>query len=218
MAGPILTGSYGEGGGMIRVNFTVPNLRDAKGLFRAGVQNGIQSWSRQAAKEMQLGVVENVQGSIIRRGVSTGRLLKVTADPKNIRSGPSGFNVGVPSFLDQSQAKYWRTLEEGSAEVWPRYGKRPMIGRELKGLWGGTIIGMRGDRALAGAPITRFGVDRAGKLIPSNKPGRGRSGIIKKEITPQHAYLMAYRDQDPGRRGQVEVNRLLRQFLRGLGT
>lgn len=113
------------------------------------------------AQEAQANVVSNIESSIKRRSVSTGRLARVTADPKNRYADQFGFGVGVIDFLDKSMAKYWRSFEEGPAKAWADTpgGASTMVGMQLRGRFGGTIIGWRATatpgpqpQPLAGAP------------------------------------------------------------------
>ena len=58
--------------------------------------------------------------------------------PKNISATAFKIGVGKPSYLDKSQAKYWRTIEEGSAATWK---KRSFLSLDLRGTFGATLIG-----------------------------------------------------------------------------
>lgn len=174
--------------------------RKTGGQF-TNAQSEFRDRNRQLAQQIQGRVVQNIQARVIRRAVSTGRLLKATADTRNINYDAFGLHVGIESHLNRSTAKYWRTIEEGSAVVWPDVGGgRPsMIGLELKGFFGSTIIGLTdgGRRALAGPSFTKPStkVPQTGKFMPSKAKKAGK-GEVRKEIAPMYAYRDAYRDLD----------------------
>ena len=73
-----------------------------------------------------------------------------------------------------------------------------MIGLELQGFFGTSIIGMTdgGRRALAGPTFSkpRPGA-RDGKFMPSPSK-KGGKGIVRREIEPQYAYRDAFKDMD----------------------
>lgn len=53
------------------------------------------------------------QWAAARRAQSTGRLVRATADRRNIQATAGQVGVGKPAWLNQSNAKYWRQFEEG---------------------------------------------------------------------------------------------------------
>jgi hypothetical protein len=203
------------------VDQTNPKLRDAQGRYR-NAQAELAAANERMAHQIQRLVVLNIAQRIKRPAVSSDRLVSVTADSRNIspikgRSAgwKEGIAVGIPSFLDQSTAKYWRTIEEGSESAWK---KRKFTGMELPGLWGGSITGLTttswGSRALAGPPITAAGAATGGKFVPFGKKRRafakhGKIPVVQHEIQPQLAYGAAWRDFDGGTR----VRRNLESFL-----
>lgn len=196
---------------VVELKFTgVGAYRNALGQFmRGGNYSGLEQLNQQLAMKVQQQAVRNI--SIKRPSVSTGRLRKAIADPRNIKSTRYGFEVGVWSFLNASNAKYWRTIEEGSVEAWSTApseeqisGRGGMVGMILKGVWGESIEDFRqtrwGQVAVAGEPFTFHGESRGGKLRPGwnryeslleqwqDEDGEGSkprfTSMIKREITP----------------------------------
>ena len=200
---------------------TANNPGHFKGKFNYYVGELGKIHLQQQARFQDL-VVANIKADIKRKASTTGRLVQVTADSRNRLIGgtgahPSalsgaqgaafGWGVGNTPFLDVSVAKYWRTIEEGSAAVW----KRPFAGelrtKDKQPLWGwfGAGAFLAGDRALASGPYSApdKGSDQ-GKFRPwyvENKSGQrtfpprehSRGLLIKHEIAPMHAYLKAWR-------------------------
>lgn len=164
------------------------------------------------AAEFQQLVVKNIGASIKRPKVSSGRLLTATADEANAVSGVDYWGVGIPEYLDRSKAKYWRTIEEGTARVW----KRSFIGDPLIGAWGYSVTGphmserwgevMRASGKLEGAWQGSTG----GKFRPWGKSERRRQALgisrfggtgsrvhriprVGKEIEGMDAYVKAWK-------------------------
>jgi len=100
-----------------------------------------------------------------RRGwVATNRLKAALTDERNmfIPGSKDALYVGVPGFLDNSQAKYWRQIEEGS---------RVHVGRLIHGVWGsklsgGWAQGRTGRYALASSPYSPHGKGSGQKFQP----------------------------------------------------
>jgi hypothetical protein len=186
---------------------TLNNGRRLNGTFTS-MRYDQRAANEYSAKRMQDLVVANIEAKIAAGGrgnVSTGRLVKVTGDPQNIDSTTDFFGVGNPEYLDRSQAKYWRTQEEGTARVW----KRSFIGDPLIGFWAGSLTGeWRGDRPVGGRPFTRAGMNRSGKFVPFSmnrrklaafydnertKAGqRSRIPRVRHHIEPMNAYKDAW--------------------------
>lgn len=166
----------------------VGKVRDARGRYISRDPKALKQEYMDLAFRAQANVLSNMSTSYARPTAVTGRLEKVTADRRNRVYSDQGFGVGVVRFLDRSQAKYWRTIEEGSKKVWGERGKS-MIGMEIRGKFGGAMVGWResswGRRPVAGAP---WGVS-GGLFAPI---GKMPPMVIKKEIDPMHAYLRAY--------------------------
>lgn len=199
-------------------------FRGAKGRFISPEQSYrlLAEHNRDSAIRLQADVVDNIEGAIVRRRVSTGRLLKVTADPRNrFVNGRFGFGVGDVDYLDGSMAKYWRQIEEGTDVH---------VGREIRGFWGGTISGFYGNDwgrvPRGGAPFTAMGDATGGKFIPRKtgkyfdsagyshkkfRPGlkRIKKTVIENEIEATHSYQRAW---DEGRYVQGTVDAALRDL------
>lgn len=184
------------------------SLRDERGRFAlGGAQGAMERRNRRLAETLQAQVVANITRGIRRKQVSTNRLIKATADRKNIFATPFGMGVGVENYLDKSQAMYWRTIEQGSAGLW----KRPFTSLELVGIWGANLGRWRsapsGGRWVEGAaPYAKTMNVNGGEKFQPFRIGRGGgpSGlpVIRPthDIRPMHAYRAAaervkFRDQ-----------------------
>ena len=186
-------------GTIFAIAWDIDPTRDARGRFTT-FQRELIPLNRALSVELQEQVAGYIEGNIKRPAVSTGRLVDATINPKNRVDDYSNISrwavlVGRPQWLDESPAKYWRTIEEGSAEVYR--GGRGMVGLEIgPGKWGESIVGMYanawGAQPLAGPPWTKFGVNREGKLRPFSKKIARAKGLrpntVKREIAPMNAY------------------------------
>ena len=175
----------------------IGTVRDARGMFTERDAHSIIAMFDRLAQEAQANVVSNIESSVTRRKVSTGRLARVTADPKNRYADQFGFGVGVVDFLDKSMAKYWRSFEEGPAKAWADTpgGRGSMVGMQLRGRFGGTISGWSETRTpgpqpqpLADKPWGAAG----GKLrwmwsIPENP-----NFVVRYDYPGRGAYRRAY--------------------------
>lgn len=112
-----------------------------------------------------------------RRDVSTGRLRNALMNRKNVVIRPFGFGVGVPSWLNRSQAKYWRQIDRGSTVHVERHNL-------YIGIWGGTRTnrwsgGRTGRWMVPGAPYSATGDNRSGKFLPMRMAKNPRSNVAK---------------------------------------
>ncbi len=173
--------------------------RNAQGQFTSYQQQAKDEHTRDA-KTLQELVVAMQKARIKRPKVSTGRLSRVTDDSRNRVVNVDGFYVGIESHLAKSDAKYWRTIEFGSAEVW----KRPFVGMPLLGTWGASISGWGENRwgtvPHAGPTYTHAGKASGGKFRPFGKraakkmAATGKIPTVGQEIAPMHAYRDAWRE------------------------
>jgi hypothetical protein len=196
----------------LRVDET-PNLRNELGQYTsAGVQE-MRDRNQRYAISLQSQVALRMRNHIAfgrRPNVSTGRLLRSTIDARNILVDQYYVGVGRPDWLDKSVARYWRTFEEGSAAVW----RRPFAGMQLRGRFGGSIVGWAPTRTpgpqpqpLAGGPWNAQG----GKLrwywtMPLND-----NFVVKREIQPANIYAEVARE---GNLNEYAVASALRWFDR----
>lgn len=210
-------------------------VRDAGGRFlsMSDVRAEFRAANLHMARTVQSYVVENVASSIQRRNVSSGRLVAVTASPENVEVDDFHFGVGVENFLNRSMAKYWRTIEEGSAEAWADTpgGRSSFVGMELKGFWGGSIGRVTADRVWAARPWSRHSARRVDMFIPTSPtfnfrgkytgtggtrgaPNFAKATTVKNEIQPHHDYAEAAAQADLGPRALAEVNAILSKASR----
>lgn len=135
-----------------------------------------------------------------RRSGATGRLQRATLDPRNRIVTRTSLDVGIPDFLDNSVAKYWRTIEEGSAVTMPTN----WLGRKI---YGAFAEGGGFNRPMPGKVGAGTGQFFPGKrtadgqhsevMLRRGMPGgfgwgSGR-GIIQTHIRAQDAYGKIYR-------------------------
>ena len=170
------------------------------------VEEIMQRYYAQMASELQAMVVEESQKSRERPNVSSGRMDAATLDERNRILDKGGFGVGVASFLDKSQAKYWRQIEEG-------FGGH--VGRQVYGIFGATLTGrLRPGRrfpswrnASAGPGWSFVGGSTGGSFMPkkalpaavrrehfsgSREGARNTRMVINKAIEGQNAYGRAF--------------------------
>jgi hypothetical protein len=218
-------------------------VRDAQGRFMAmgEVRREFRAFNQRMARSIQADAVENLSASIQRRNVSSGRLVAVTASSENIEVDDFHMGVGRTAFLDRSMAKYWRSIEEGSAQAWSETpGGRPgMIGMELTGLWGGSLGKVTSDRAYGARPWYRHSSRRGDMFVPKGKfrqqandgsfrfakfqggaggskgaPNFVKTTTIKNEIEAHGYYSDAFHRSDLGPRALAEVNAVLARASR----
>lgn len=158
--------------GFINAQIAELRPRTKSGTF-APFSSSYKDIMQQQAQEFQGDVVAVMQRSYKRPRASTGRLATVTSQPGNRLIAASTWKVGIPSHLNQSQSKYWRTIEQGSAAVW----RKPFIGTKIMGTWipGGGFIAVSRERRLAA-------IER----------GDPRVQTVKREIAPMGAYERAW--------------------------
>lgn len=174
------------------------------------------------AKELQAEAVKTLKKGTLRPKVQTGRLARATAAPENRYADKLTWGVGLPDWLDQSEAKYWRTIDEGSATVWKHkfagtfyyVNKSKAFGRSLGGYGDNfSLAGPKYERAGAGVggilrPMVRA---HAEEIIANNGVAPRWLGkvYITKEIAPQDYYNKAFAQQGGIRRSlRVYVNKI----------
>lgn len=149
-------------------------LRDLQGKFVA-LNGHLAGLNARQAEMLVERMVTNLQESLLRPGVSTKRLETALKDQENRVSDRFGFGAGKISFLDRSQAKYWRAIELGSTAH---------LGRTITGVWGESMSGRTarggayGPYPLAGPAYTPFGANSSGRLIPMTR--KQAYGVLRK--------------------------------------
>jgi len=204
--------------GDFQVTFKTPfetKVAFTEGRFNSEGQKFLADKNKLLSEVVQFQVVAYMSNhGFKRKAVSTGRLLRVTADPKNRYASAFRLGVGVPHYLDTSQAKYWRTIEEGSAQAWK---KRPFTSLELTGIFGATLSGWGAKGPRGGPKFTLPGGATGGKFIPilGKNPTFGRNKIPLRAFSPRHqieamdAYGWAYRESNL----HLESIRAARRYL-----
>ena len=188
-------------GTVFAIAWDIDPSRDAQGRFTT-YQKELIGLNRALQNELKDQVADYIAGNVKRPAVSTGRLEAATRDPKNVVDDYTNTTrwavlVGVPAWLDNSPAKYWRTIEEGSQATFSRGG---MTGMPMyPGQWGGSISGFYSNRwgrvPRAGAPFTRYGKGSGGKLrpFPQALDKGAEMKYAKREIQPMRAYGNVWR-------------------------
>lgn len=179
------------------VNIATPTPpKDERGRL-AIAQKELYARNRELALNMQQQVAQVIDRKILRQSVKSGRLVTATLDPKNRTYGRDHVGVGNEAFLDRSIAKYWRTIEEGSAATWT---KRSFLSLELQGIWGMNVREGQWQRSAAGNQWSSLGGaseksgDRRQEMYQPLR--RGRHGMPSglpvfhpgREIQPMRAY------------------------------
>lgn len=214
--------SMSWGGGSPVVNrFSAPGLRGELGRYIEREKQSIaaaRAENEKLARQFQSKVIDEV--SVFNRRPSTGRLRKAMESNRNIFVDDSGqsWGFGNVNYLNRSQARYWRTIDEGSAATFKRGG---MIGMKIypmvfpnraPGLskflaW---YSGVTPDNKFAGTAGTDFprGKIRAvpaatGLDFEARFPGY-EPITIKREIQPHNYFNKAFEEMLPEvRRGRA---------------
>jgi hypothetical protein len=145
--------------------------------------------------ELQRMTVAEIEPTLVRRTASSGRLEAVTASRRNREVTNEGFTVGIPSFLETSQAKYALAVN---------FGTRAHIGRRITGVW---IEG--GQFRRFGSPASN-GIFRTTRYTTAINLTRGEGGevvgMIKEPISAHNYYKTAW-DKFDIRKRMLEVVR-----------
>lgn len=106
--------------------------RGFNGRFLPDMQRYVSAANKRLAAELQQAMADQLEETRVRSEITTGRLKRALLDPRNARADQHGFAVGDVDYLDNSEAKYWRAIEQGTTHF---------VGKELKGVWGPTADG-----------------------------------------------------------------------------
>lgn len=197
----------------VSVRMKSQGLRDVLGQYAVREQQSIAEARRineELAREMQQHVVEIV--SSFNRRPSTGRLERAMRDERNIFVADNGqsWGFGNPAVLNRSIARYWRTIDEGSAATFKSGGFAgtaiyPMVFPNRVPLTGylAWYTGVTPDNKFAGragAPRPR-GKIRAvpkatGQRFELEFPGY-EPIIVKNEIQPHNYFGRALQEMLP---------------------
>ncbi len=178
---------------MAEVRFIQP--RDAQGRF-AKFNQELRNVLEAEARQYQNEVADYIRTHKIRTEDSTGRLENATRSAGNRQVRATHWRTGIPGYLNKSEAKYWRLIEQGSAGLYAR-------GRGFRG----TPLKLRPSGWPGGRPFRSF----TGRGGLSRRNGRNANGTVnlrrgslvapntylvyvKKEIRPMHAYRQVFSD------------------------
>lgn len=175
-------------------------LRNPDGTFTA-FQGNVLKANQRLVVELAESVAKAAKASQVRPGVSSGRLQSALLDRRNRFASKEGYGVGKPEFLDQSQAKYYRQIDQGYSGH---------VGREIRGLFGSSLTGEFGGFSpfgpypIAGPVFTGIGAkgQRGGRLLPfgysKKRKGLGKErsarGRIDKAIAAQRFFARGWED------------------------
>lgn len=207
---PGAAGRFGAANGLLGVvvEFTkLGVLRNPDGTFTS-LQGHVADANAKLAVELAESTAAAAQGSLVRPGVSSGRLAAALLHRDNRRSSAIGYGVGRPEFLDKSQARYWRQIDQGFAGH---------LNREIRGVFGSSLEGGGpNSRGVAGPAFTGIGAEgqRGGRLLPKGYSllrrgiGKERStrGVIQVPIAP-HQYFRRGWDSFDAKTRTTEVVR-----------
>lgn len=191
--------------------FTPPNVgrgRTAGGQFAPGMNKSTRAIADEVfasirprfealAKEIQEQVAASTYSRLERDG-STGRLRTVTLAAGNRDVTQSRIEVGIPSFLDRSAAKYWRQIEQGTSI---HLGRTIVGGFDDGGEWTPPRTGGAGSRFKAGGSSV-FARGEWGK------------GVIRQPIVGKDAYGTTWRSMGVGRRADLIVAEAIQELHR----
>lgn len=202
------------------INIKAPpgiRIRDERGRYTSA-QDQLYRQNKELAQTLQYQVARRMKNDLKRPGVSTGRLVRVTMDPKNRVSDRFFMGVGNEAFLNTSIAKYWRTIEEGSAATWT---KRSFTSLPLQGLWGTNLSGFAqgpsGPWVTVAPPYGDGG--RGQEMYQPFRVGRGGGPsplpvfTPKHEIEPQYAYRRVAESPDLNRRLLLQATQFWNRIL-----
>lgn len=202
-------------------------MRNALGQFVPNVQRDVALIGDDLALELAYSIAAAAKASMLRPRVSTGRLQAALLSPKNRVGTQFGYGVGRPEFLDKSEAKYWRQIDQG-------YGGH--VGREIRGVFGGSLTGAFGGQSrygpypIAGEPFTAMGAGTGGRLLPlgkrsayaklaaDRKAGKRRRNVavkatIEQPISPQEYFRRGWEDFNAASRTTAAVKAALQKNL-----
>lgn len=168
------------------MRFSLPKIR-SNAEYAAEVRRILDRESQ----EYQEQVADYIHSHLLRREDSTGRLEEVTRSEGNRVVNQTHWRVGIPSYLNRSQAKYWRLIEQGSAGLYA--GGRGFRGTPLK---------LRPGGFEGGRPFRSFSKSQQRSI--NNGPVNLRRGtfmddqtvlvFVKREIQPMNAYRKVFYD------------------------
>lgn len=181
-------------------------LRNPDGTFTS-LQDKMAAANEKLALELAQATAKAQLASMRRPGVSSKRLQQALLHPNNRYADKIGYGVGRPEFLDKSEAKYWRQIDQGY---------KGHLNRVIRGIWGSTITGEYGGRSrygpypIAGPEFTGMGAEgeAGGRLLPFGysklRKGMGKErstrGVIRKPIMPQQYFRRGWKEFDAKKR------------------
>ncbi len=163
---------------------TFKTTKTGRRSFRGFDPRFIEALMEDEARRYQNEVAQYMGSNFRRPGESSGRLQRVTRDSGNRIVTPRTWRVGIPGYLNRSEAKYWRLIEQGSAGLYGRgkgFANYPLLYR------GGS--GFSGGRNFRSMPK----YNKKTKMYSSGA-GPTRAHIITrhKEIMPMNAYRTVF--------------------------
>lgn len=201
-------------------------VRTDGGRFVAG---GFQTEARAANKNLAYGalgyVARTIESNVKRPTVSSGRLISVTLDRQNAFASPFNAGVGNIDFLNRSNAKYWRFIEEGSAAAW---GAGRFTSLQLVGFFGATLQGsgragpaysLPNNTSPRGVfhPVTRRKNGIAYFRTKGDQPDiRLRPFSPRHEVQGMHAYRAVYESGGMAQTWVAEYRRLVVRYMADL--
>lgn len=138
-------------------------IKDPITGYFVSAQKDVAAISRKLAEELAEDIAAASKASLLRPRVSSGRLQAAILNPKNRVATQFGYGVGRPEFLDRSEAKYWRQIDQGYSGH---------VGREIRGIFGNrkgpfTGVGRYGPYMIPTGQFTAIGAGAPiGKLYP----------------------------------------------------
>lgn len=187
------------------------------------------------ATELAQTTADVMQAGLKRPAVSTRRLYQAMLDPRNRASDQFGYGVGNPRWLDRSQAKYWRQIDQGYTGH---------VGRVIQGVWGSTLTGEWRSPASGGPPYPIAGPtysgfgggsgqrlrpmgrkyayrtlrQRLGRTLGSGTGQMGTRGVIRRPILPERYFKRGWEEFNARRRTEEVARQVLTKAFGGEGV
>jgi len=175
----------------LQVRFEVtpsPALRNALGQYTSEGAQGQYNENRVLAQmlSVRLGLLIATRVNFGKRAAaSSKRLERTSVSRENTVVTKEFVGIGRPDWLDRSNAKYWRTFEEGSAAVW----RHPFVGTFLFPKGRVPYPQPGGHGSLPGL--------RTAREPFLHRMGRDDLFIVKREIAPAHIYKQLWEEARP---------------------
>jgi hypothetical protein len=203
---------------MAEARFTQPRNRSGMGNpgWFASFEKEVEDIVHREALQFQADVSQYIKSHIgygsrewadQRKRETTGRLARVTTSAGNRDVKKSLWYVGDKTFLNNSEAKYARTIEFGSKAVW----SHNFIGTPLMRRFGG-FPGGRDFRSLKKGSKFRGSYGIYGAADANGRGGGFDIVRVKHEIQPMRAYSTVWKDGGWAQRVKRDFGQVMKKL------